>query len=244
LNWSNAQEILEHKGYKDTLKFIEETVKKAPHFIFEGKSESKTAKKRINTCQEHLNCYFEYKFNSNGWQIQPLIGIGDQNDDKDQIELKADFRKTINNRVLQIEIQCGNNSRFYADLIKFQMAWLQKLTDVAILIVPMNNYALRIGENICNFERLERELPYLRPVLQLPILVIGFEPDRNSKVYDLKKMSYSILSSTNLSVKQKYAYVKEKKNRNRNIQALIYNNLKIEDIDENTPLNKDMIPKS
>jgi hypothetical protein len=242
LNWSNALEILEHKSSMKLLDFVKETVKDAPHFLFKGKSESNSASNKIDTCQEHLNCYFDYKLYENGWDIQPFIGIGENNDDKEPIKLKADFRKTINNRFFQIEVQCGNNSRFYADLVKFQMAWLQKLTDVAILIVPMNNYALRIGENICNYERLERELPYLRNVLQLPILVIGFEPDKTTTEYDLKKMGYSILSDKNKKDKAKYAYIKKKINRDRNIQA-IFTGIPLKNINDNTPVDKSIIPK-
>lgn len=243
-NWSNALEILEHKSSGKQLEFIKNIIKHAPHFEFQGKSESKSAGSRIDTCQEHLNRYFDYKLYENGWEMQPLIGIGEDNQDKEPIGLKADFRKTINGRYFQIEIQCGNNSRFYADLIKFQMAWLQKLTDVAILIVPTSSYAQRIGENICNYERLERELSYLRPVLQLPILVIGIEPDENTKTFDLKASSYSILKDSTEKEKDKYANIKSMNNRDRNIQALIFNNLPISQLNEATNYDKSIVPIS
>lgn len=124
------------------------------------------------------------------------------------------------------------------------MAWLQKLTDVAILIVPMNDYAVRIGENICNYERLVRELPYLRDVMQLPILIVGFKPSTQTTTFNLKHMAYKILSDKNISDKKKYAFIKKKVNRDRNIQALFYKGMAINEINETTPIDADLIPKN
>lgn len=106
-NWSNALEILEHEGSGDLLYHVMEIVKNAPHFSFDGKSESTTASGRIDTCQEHLNCYFDYQLYQKGWDIQPLIGIGNNNEDKETIRLKADFRKTINNRFFKSKFNVG-----------------------------------------------------------------------------------------------------------------------------------------
>ena len=69
-------------------------------------------------------------------------------------------------------------ARWYADIFKFQVSHSLNLIDVGVLIVPTLNFANIIGENVVNFERIERELPYARMSITLPIWILGIEPEK------------------------------------------------------------------
>jgi len=57
-----------------------------------------------------------------------------------------------------------------------QVSYSLDRIDVGVLIVPTQKFANTIDENIAYFERVERELPYAKMSITLPILVIGLAP--------------------------------------------------------------------
>jgi hypothetical protein len=75
-----------------------------------------------------------------------------------------------------VEAQFGNMARWYTDVFKFQVSYSLGLIDVGILVVPMQQFANTIDENVAHFERVIRELPYAKMSITLPILVLGVEP--------------------------------------------------------------------
>lgn len=86
--------------------------------------------------------------------------------------IKADYKK---DRV-QVEVQFGNMARWYTDVFKFQVSYSLDLIDVGVLVIPMQDFAATIDENVAYYERVMRELPYAKMSITLPIWVVGVRP--------------------------------------------------------------------
>lgn len=145
-----AEEILQHERHIQAWNEIIDTITDAPVFIFPGKSKNT----KLDVVQQLLNAYFDRKLAIElDWEFHPVATkIPNSN-------LTADFRKKFDDIAVQVEVQFGNMSRWYSDIFKFQAAYSESLTDVAISIVPMYSLAKRIDSNVVNFERACRELP-------------------------------------------------------------------------------------
>ena len=76
---------------------------------------------------------------------------------------------------LAIQIQTGNVSRVFYDLLKLRYLFIRNKIEAAALAVPTKAGAQRIGSNIANFERLCGELRLYDRIITVPVLVIGFE---------------------------------------------------------------------
>jgi hypothetical protein len=76
---------------------------------------------------------------------------------------------------LAIQLQTGNISRVFYDLLKLQYLFVRGKIEAAALAVPTRAGALCLGSNIANFERLCSELHLYDRIITIPILVIGFE---------------------------------------------------------------------
>jgi hypothetical protein len=76
---------------------------------------------------------------------------------------------------LAIQIQTGNVSRVFYDLLKLQYLFNRNKIEAAALAVPTRSGAQLLGSNIASFERLCGELQLYDRVVTVPILVIGFE---------------------------------------------------------------------
>jgi hypothetical protein len=76
---------------------------------------------------------------------------------------------------LAIQIQTGNVSRVFYDLLKLQYLFNRNRIEAAALAVPSKTAAQRLGSNIANFERLCGELQLYDRIVTVPILVIAFE---------------------------------------------------------------------
>jgi hypothetical protein len=72
-------------------------------------------------------------------------------------------------------LQTGNMSRIYADLLKLQTMYLNLAITSAVLVVPSNPLAKKIGSNIANAKRLEREIEIFRLAYSVPTLVYSLE---------------------------------------------------------------------
>lgn len=70
-------------------------------------------------------------------------------------------------------IQTGNVGRFYADMLKLQTLYLNGKIDTGIVIIPLNNEAKIMGDNLANYERFIRELDLYKKIITIPIHVIG-----------------------------------------------------------------------
>jgi hypothetical protein len=120
----------------------------------------------FRTDQKALNTLLDAEFRARGWQCQPTVT-------EDEVTgIKADYKK---DRV-QVEVQFGNMARWYTDVFKFQVSYSLDLIDVAVLVIPMQDFACTIDENVAHYERVMRELPYAKMSITLPIWVVGVRP--------------------------------------------------------------------
>jgi hypothetical protein len=76
---------------------------------------------------------------------------------------------------LAIQLQTGNVSRVFYDLLKLQYLFIRNKIEAAALAVPTRSGAQRLGSNIANYERLCGELQLYDRIVTVPILVIAFE---------------------------------------------------------------------
>lgn len=72
-------------------------------------------------------------------------------------------------------LQTGNTSRIYADLLKLQTMYLKSSIKAAVIIVPSYPLAKKLGSNIVDAKRLERELPIFSRAYSVPTLVYSLE---------------------------------------------------------------------
>jgi len=73
------------------------------------------------------------------------------------------------------QIQTGNITRAFYDLIKLQYLFSRGKIGVAILAVPSSTAAKNIGSNVANFSRIMNELALFNNVITLPLTLISFE---------------------------------------------------------------------
>lgn len=72
-------------------------------------------------------------------------------------------------------LQTGNMARMYADLLKMQALYLNGSISCGALVLPSLPLATKLGSNIANATRLERELEIFKKVYNLPTLVFSME---------------------------------------------------------------------
>lgn len=72
-------------------------------------------------------------------------------------------------------LQTGNMARMYADLLKLQALYLNGSISCGALVLPSAPLAAKLGSNIANAARLERELEIFKKVYSLPTLVFSLE---------------------------------------------------------------------
>jgi hypothetical protein len=120
----------------------------------------------FTTDQKALNARLDEAFRARDWHCQPPVT-------EDKVTgIKADYKK---DRV-QVEVQFGNMARWYTDVFKLQVSYSLDLIDVGVLVVPMQDFASTIDENVAYYERVVRELPYAKMSITLPIWIVGIRP--------------------------------------------------------------------
>jgi hypothetical protein len=89
----------------------------------------------------------------------------------------SDISITSVNRTTGLCLQIGGNmSRFYADLLKLQSLYLERVIEQGVFVLPARNVAVSLGDNTANADRLIRELPIFRKVITIPLLVYTLLP--------------------------------------------------------------------
>jgi len=168
LNYRYAEEIFESRNFQEIRSEIFDIIKHCPVPALSTPKTRKRGKKTMvfTTDQGALNHHFDEEFTSRGWEYHPDI-TGDG-----KSKLQADFKKER----VQVDVQFGNMARWYSDVFKMQASYSLGRIDVGVLIVPTRKIANTIDENVAYFERVERELPYAKMSITLPILVIGLRP--------------------------------------------------------------------
>lgn len=164
-----ASEVLDSPGFLPLKNDVLEILTGVQDIPAPKKPKTRTRDGRIwnfTTDQTALNKLLDGKFLEREWLCQPRV----TNDNVTAI--KADYKK---GRV-QVEAQFGNMARWYTDVFKFQVSYSLGLIDVGILVVPVQQFANTIDENVVHYERVIRELPYAKMSITLPIWVLGVEP--------------------------------------------------------------------
>lgn len=195
LDYRYAEAVLKHHSFIDAKRELEQILTGAPVPLLDpseidGRRGGVKRRKRnprrddlgsryffLPVDQKALNAYLDEEFHKAGWQLQPLI-VDRARSIGPSTRLKGDYRKGR----LQVEVQFGNMARWYTDVFKFQLSYSLDEIDVAVLVVPTQAFANLIDENVAYFERVERELPWAKMSLTLPIWVLGIEPQDYSPV--------------------------------------------------------------
>jgi hypothetical protein len=163
-----GSEVLDSEQFRQLKRDIVEilTAMKVP-LLSSPKTRKRDNKQMVfTTDQKALNIRLDEAFRARGWQCQPPVTA-------DEVTgIKADYKK---DRV-QVEVQFGNMARWYTDVFKFQVSYSLDLIDVGVLVIPMQDFASTIDENVAYYERVMRELPYAKMSITLPIWVVGIRP--------------------------------------------------------------------
>lgn len=94
------------------------------------------------------------------------------------VEVSKDMDLTLNltKEKLVVQIQMGNITRAFYDLMKMQAMHQQDRAICAVLVVPMAEAARRMGSNLAQFERVTKELQQVFfHQVTIPVLVVGIE---------------------------------------------------------------------
>ena len=121
--------------------------------------------------QNGMNVELEDKLRPFGWERQPFASAAATG--RLDTALKGDFAK---NRVF-VEVEFGNSASMYRDLFKFQIASRSHVGEVAALIVATDRLARFFDSGITTFEQVHSLLPYMAIGIQMPIWIVGIEPE-------------------------------------------------------------------
>jgi hypothetical protein len=122
--------------------------------------------------QKALNAAIKSKLKAERWRSEP-VASGEEGGTSDLPDLRGDF---VRNRVF-LEVEFGNVASMYRDLLKFQIASRSRSGEVAVLVTATRQFAKFFDTNVATFENTVRHLPYLSIGIQMPIWLIGIEPD-------------------------------------------------------------------
>ncbi|HVU95303.1 MAG TPA: hypothetical protein VHE34_08770 [Puia sp.] len=92
-----------------------------------------------------------------------------------QIDQSCDLTVFSRKDDLAFQVQTGNISRAFYDLVKLNYLYSTGKIEAAALAVPSYIAAQRIGSNIASFTRIMNELSLFSRVISIPLLLISFE---------------------------------------------------------------------
>jgi hypothetical protein len=110
-----------------------------------------------------IRAHIRKQFDDQGWSGE--VGI-DPGYDLTVFSMKND---------LAFQVQTGNISRAFYDLMKLQYLFAAKKINAAALAVPSSDAAAVLGSNIASYDRIYRELQLFSRVISVPLLLISFE---------------------------------------------------------------------
>ncbi len=133
---------------------------------------------KVDEGQAYYNREIEKAFSSLSWQKE---GKAIQ-----ELDLKYDYRKAA----IQVEVEFGNARSYYQDYIKFMLSYFSKQIHLGTLITPTLGFAnilCEIGKQralqrgrktysgMMHFEKALKEFQYLRPIFDMPIVIMGID---------------------------------------------------------------------
>lgn len=114
-------------------------------------------------CADKLRKTFLSKFKEVGWS------------DDFKLDVNSQISLTSSNDEHALCFQTGNMSRFYADLLKLQYVYINKMSVAAFYLIPSKEAAKQMGSNIAHFDRFVFELKLFKNIVTIPTLVIGIK---------------------------------------------------------------------
>ena len=92
-----------------------------------------------------------------------------------RIDPNYDLTVTGRYRDLAFQIQTGNVSRAFYDLLKLQFLYQQGKIEAAALALPTKAAGLLIASNVPSVERVWGEVQLFDRIITFPLLIVGFE---------------------------------------------------------------------
>lgn len=114
-------------------------------------------------CTGSIRTHIRDELTKAGWACGP------------RIDPAFDLTVTGINRDLAFQIQTGNVSRAFYDLVKLQYLYTQKKIEAAALAVPTKAAAEVISSNVANADRVWSELQLFDRIITVPMLLVSFE---------------------------------------------------------------------
>jgi hypothetical protein len=133
---------------------------------------------KVDEGQSFYNREIERAFSEHEWQRE-IKAIP-------ELDLKCDYRKDS----IQVEVEFGNARAYYQDYIKFMLSYFSRQIHLGILVTPTLGFAnvlCEIGKQkalqrgrktysgMMHFEKAFREFHYLRPLFDMPIVLLGID---------------------------------------------------------------------
>jgi hypothetical protein len=133
---------------------------------------------KVDEGQAFYNREIERAFSSLSWQKEGKA--------IPELDLKYDYRKAA----VQVEVEFGNARSYYQDYIKFMLSYFSKQIYLGMLITPTLGFAnilCEIGKQkalqrgrktysgMMHFEKAFKEFQYLRPIFDIPIVILGID---------------------------------------------------------------------
>lgn len=122
--------------------------------------------------QRAMNATLKRTLESDDWTSEP-VAAGPMAGPDTPLNLRGDF---VRNRVF-VEVEFGNVASMHRDFFKFQIANRSGAGDVGVLVVATQRFAQFFDTNVATYETALRNRPYLAIGVQMPIWIVGIEPE-------------------------------------------------------------------
>ena len=114
-------------------------------------------------CTSEIRMHVKTEFLNEGWALDVRL-------DSDSMIKVFSMKEDM-----AFQLQTGNMSRAYYDLLKLEYLYKSERIETAALALPTRDAARIMGDNIAYAERVIRELKLFDRVITLPLIVIAFE---------------------------------------------------------------------
>jgi hypothetical protein len=186
----HAGTILEHafgdefRDLVEVLGAIEPPLRESGPFTDTGRPK-KPKRQRVPITGQHkyllmpvdhptLNLQLATELRMRGWNTQPIATTGlTVPDTIGPLSLKGDF---VKNTVF-VEVEFGNVASMFRDFFKFQIANRSRAGNVAVLVTGTRQMMKFADQGQATYETAARLVPYLSIGIQMPIWIVGIEPD-------------------------------------------------------------------
>jgi hypothetical protein len=122
--------------------------------------------------QRGMNKVIKAALEAELWSPEP-VAAGPMAAPDTPLALRGDF---VRNRVF-VEVEFGNVASMHRDFFKFQIANRSGAGDVGVLVVATERLARFFDSNVATYETAQRNKPYLAIGVQMPVWIVGIEPD-------------------------------------------------------------------